>query len=323
MKVRKIIYLIGILILGCNYQTTSQKYPPKLDHLGFSYDKERDKIVLFGGTSVNEDGKYTWNSTTWEWDKNGWNKKNDSTPGYIGSMSMIYDEAARKTLVMGGINPAKGDLDETWIWNGKQWEELKDTSPGIRLSPAMAYDKANKEIVLFSGCIGNNYTADTWIYSNGKWSKREVSGPEGVCRAAMFFDEVRQKVVLFGGAKINYNVSDEMWEWDGEKWTKVNQGSAIPEGRSNILIAYDENRKKAVLFGGSNGEKVLGDLWEWDGRSWTEVEQGTLKPGPREIYGITYHNKLKKIFLYGGRTRFADPKSDFWSWDGTAWKRIQ
>jgi hypothetical protein len=86
------------------------------------------------------------------------------------------------------------------------------------------------------------------------------------------------------------------------------------------LIAFDENRKRAVLFGGSGNSGILDDLWEWDGNLWNKVETQGEKPSKREVYGITYHKQLKKIFIYGGRSGFAKPFGDLWSWDGEKWE---
>ncbi len=301
----------------------AQVHPGERDHLGLAYQNSSNSIVLFGGNNVNENHRYTWNPTTWEWDGRDWRLVDDGTPGKVSSMGIVYDVASELLVTMGGINPEKGDLNETWLRTEDSWSLHKSIGPGARLSPAMAYDQLREEVVLFSGCVGNKYPSDTWIFKNMAWKKVSDSGPPGVCRAAMFYDEKIAKIILFGGITSDSHKSNRMWEWDGERWTEVDQGIIVPSGRANIQIAYDSFRKKAILFGGSGTDGILNDLWEWDGSSWTLIKQEADIPEARELYGITYHEELRKIFLYGGRIKFGYPMSDFWSWDGSNWQKIQ
>jgi hypothetical protein len=60
------------------------------------------------------------------------------------------------------------------------------------------------------------------------------------------YDPDRQRVVLYGS---NSDPVRDTWEWDGATWTQVN-----PPGNSPRVdwaaMAYDQARKRQVLFGG-------------------------------------------------------------------------
>lgn len=319
MTMRSLLLIIVLLPLA---SCIAQEWPGARDHIGFAYDQSRDRVVLFGGSAVDSAGKYISNPTTWEWDGLTWEKVDDGLPGGITSMSMIFDGASNRTVTMGGIDPARGDLDETWLWSGTEWTRHQASTPGVRLSPAMTYDPVKRELVLFSGCVGRSYPSDTWLFKRDLWSRVSESGPKGVCRGTLFYDQVRGSVVLFGGALDSGDQSNEMWEWDGQRWSSVEQGQDIPSPRSNVIMAYDVNRKRAVLYGGRVAGGVSEELWEWDGRAWREIPKQSLWPGPKEVYGLVYHDTLQKVLLYGGRAEFAKPHGDFWAWDGQVWQRL-
>lgn len=319
LTMKTLILAIAILPLtSCH----AQEFPGARDHVGLAYDLPRDRIVLFGGSAVDSAGSYISNPTTWEWDGLTWEKVDDGFPGGITSMSMLFDGASNRVITMGGIDPARGDLSETWQWNGTDWILLQASTPGARLSPAMTYDPIRQEVVLFSGCVGRSYPSDTWIFKNNQWSRVSEDGPKGVCRASLFYDQVRGNVVLFGGALDSGGQTNELWEWDGQSWSPVDQGETIPSPRSNVIMAYDENRKRGILYGGRVEGQVSDELWEWDGNAWLQVPKQPIWPGPREVYGLVYHNVLQEVLLYGGRSEFAKPYADFWSWDGRIWNRI-
>jgi hypothetical protein len=313
------INFILLLFVFTAYLALGQVNPDARDHVFFTYFPYKNQIILYGGSGVDK-GKYTWNADTWSWSNGTWKDENNGIPGKITSMSSVSVPHNQTLLMVGGINPEKGDLNETWILENDVWKLFEGNSPTARLSPAMAYDPVNKIVVLFSGCAGNKYPSDTWEWNGNDWIQKSSVGPEGLCRASLFYDLNRKKILLFGGVNDKGIKTNEMWEWDGLAWNKVNQGNEIPEPRSNFLIAFDENRKRAVLFGGSGNSGILDDLWEWDGNLWNKVETQGEKPSKREVYGITYHKQLKKIFIYGGRSGFAKPFGDLWSWDGEKWE---
>ena len=44
-----------------------------------------------------------------------------------------------------------------------------------------------------------------------------------------------------------------------------------PGARTFHSLAYDSQRARTVLFGGTPSGSVFGDTWEWDGISWSQV----------------------------------------------------
>lgn len=157
------------------------------------------------------------------------------------------------------------------------------------------------------------------------WVPLEVKNNPGPLQdGEVTYDSKRNKIVLFGGASgyigdNQWDYLNDTWEWDGKTWTKMSS-DVYPPARLDHAIAYDENRKVVVLFGGLGKDGRLSDTWEWDGSSWTEKKTET-QPYPRSGHEMAYDPIRKKVVVYGG---YSDPTfyNDAWEWNGTNWNQI-
>lgn len=102
-------------------------------------------------------------------------------------------------------------------------------------------------------------------------------------------------------------------------WTQVGYSTA-PSARENSFTAYDAATRSTVLFGGYNGDSVLGDTWTWDG-TWRSMLPAT-SPSPRQGSAIAYNGAAENVVLFGCSTvPFVAGMAygDTWTWDGTNW----
>ena len=148
-----------------------QSPPARLQHT-MSYDKERERIVLFGGFTRTENGKVVYGDT-WEWESSeGWKLIKDNDQMARDHHAMSYDLKNKKTILFGGYN--SGYLGDTWSWDGKEWMQLSTNGPSARAGkPGMVFDSNNEVIVLFGGWDTNNkplvdfwqmdYQQQTWL----------------------------------------------------------------------------------------------------------------------------------------------------------------
>jgi hypothetical protein len=129
----------------------------------------------------------------------------------------------------------------------------------------------------------------------------------------MASDNVRQRIVLFGGysAEEEYPVGDT-WEWDGSDWTE--RAVPGPGPRHGAVMAYDENRRRMVLFGGSvdrYSQVIRNDTWEWDGMTWTQRNPPPPLPLAQLGSAMAYDAARRRVVLHNNRS--------LWEWDGSAW----
>ncbi len=96
------------------------------------------------------------------------------------------------------------------------------------------------------------------------------------------------------------------------------------EARFSHALAYDSQRDRMVLFGGTDSVTFFGDTFEWipgveahDGY-WSRV--ATHGPAAREGHAMVYDASRDEVVLFGGSTT-GQVFDDTWVWDGTTWQR--
>ena len=183
---------------------------------GFVYDSNRDKLIVFGGSSA--PGKV--NNETWEWDGSSWKKFEGTGPEGRQAFVMIYDEARKKTVLFGGSIPGTM-YGDTWEYDGKSWQKVSSTGPAPRVSAGYAYDRDNKMLIVFGGLTKNGFTNDTWSYDGKEWKQISSGGPKARAMGYLAYDKQRKKIVLFGGRLGWPNDTNDTWEWDGSKWIEL------------------------------------------------------------------------------------------------------
>jgi hypothetical protein len=211
------------------------------------------------------------------------------------SAPAIYDPLATPNPVVrvfGGFNynpspsatavTARRDADD---WDGTDWSDadnlpLVESSPSLidkRAAFGVAYDSLRDVVVLYGGLLDNGRgvrdpydpAQDTWEWSRatGEWTL--VCDGDAGCPCpgkrhyfGLVYDSVRARVVLFGGVANNTRAND-VWEWDGSAWNRMDLIGASPAGRADAAVAYDPGRERMVVFGGLTNASVLeDDLWQ-------------------------------------------------------------
>lgn len=138
-------------------------------------------------------------------------------------------------------------------------------------------------------------------------------------------------------------------------WQRREAGAG-PRPRMDHAMAYDEGRRRVIVFGGRNLSRYalgqdpsanpMGDLWEWDGQSWVRLvgtvpQQGTpdrtahhTQPAPRFGAAMAYDPVRGRTVLYGGIARLLyeaqqnwyvesnEYMRDTWEWDGLRWTQF-
>lgn len=197
----------------------------------------------------------------------------------------------------------------------------RSPSPGPRYGHDMVLDEARGLVVLFGGFGPDGEPrGETWGWDGASWRLLSEEGPPPRRWPAMAYDSRREVVVLFGGrdgvGQAGRSLADT-WIWNGARWDASDADG--PPGRDHHRMAYDRRRDRVVLFGGWDGDEVVGDTWEWDGAVWHRMD--VEGPSPRAPFGLAYHEADGEIVLMGGQD-LDRAFGDTWTWDGTAWTRL-
>jgi len=348
--------------------TCGSALPPARTRHAMAFDSLRGQVIVFGGcTSSGCAGGDL--SDTWEWDGSLWQKRCDGVPASdvcpthpIGreGAAMAFDPYRGKTTLNGGLWTSWPYPLETWEWDGSTWERRCDgspvgdtcTEPVFRYMHGMAFDEQRRKIVMFGGQSGYSQpsAADVWEWDGTTWDKRCDGSPVGdTCPAmpsarrgyGMVYDAMAKQIVLFAGrADADCGTGsvwcDDTWSWDGAAWRQVGPFDAEKDGnpsaRFGHAMAYDENAKEVLLFGGGNDSGIgvgLDDTWAWNGRDWTlrcSACTSLERPPARAFHAMTYSPTAGKVVLFGGKTKamrcdYPGPTrlQDTWEWTGTIW----
>lgn len=309
-------------------QRTPVNRPSPRRQFAMTYDGARQRVALFGGEGVGNDST----SDTWEWDGTEWNEAGPPRSPPPGSL--ITTDTGRQRIVFLTNNTLEHPLYETWEWDGTTWTRPPRVQTSPRGPEAIAYDTSRARVVTYGGFDREwGWVALTWEWDTTTWQQQAGASPSSRI-TTMAYDEARSRVVMFGGARWNSSAPDagqlsDTWEWDGSAWTE-RQPQSSPSVRSGHAMAYDELRRRLVLFGGfdafgltaaSPAPAAFNDTWEWDGVDW--AQRGPMSSPPARVWAeMAWDPSRQRIVLFGG----FDPLiyellNDTWEFDGVTWVR--
>ena len=235
----------------------------------------------------------------------------DPTASQQTQNAMVYDEAHAVALLY------QPTLQATWIFDGA-WKAMAK-GPAFRTAPALAYDGVNGQVVMFGGlkqgAMGSYQ--ETWAWNGTAWHMLSPAHqPPPRFDAAFAWDPVRREAVLFGGKTFPAGLPfGDTWAWDGADWTERVPATA-PTRRSQAAFAWNPNRRRLLLYAGSDTSGLREDAWEWDGASWSLVPVPNAPP-PRSLAALAASSDGKGVVMFGGQDPLAGGLNDQWllSWD--------
>ena len=321
------LYLASLAFIFFN-AGFDQPAPRHLEEV--TYDKKRNKLLLFGGAEVNGD---VWKepAMVYEWDGKNWMRKEAPGPAGRRGHGWLYDEDREETLLIGGVSEGRISKDsvlfDVWRWNGSNWKLMNTVCPVKE--PEAVFDPVNKRILVYGDANNKavlNYNLETsfelWEYKKDEWKKLSDEGPNINGSRMLSFDAERNRLVV----PVYEQKQSVVWEWTGTKWEKIVCGNDYPSYRTRFATAYDPIEKQTILFGGlSEKREQLGDFWKWDGKQWRKIE---TKESPSVRNSSHFACGNNQLFLYGGSVPKPAPQegietcNELWSWKDNHWEKL-
>jgi hypothetical protein len=307
---------------------------------GLTYHETRQRVMLYGGETTNDNRRDHWVFTNqlWEYDGNSWrNVPHDDEDTWPPGMAcnMAYDSTRDRVVLMGSPRP-RVESEQTWEWTSGGWERVLTSTPSLVRDYRMAYDVARHRVVLHGGVDPMNSVAyNTWEYDcDARTWRRALAGnyasfdwPNFRIGAGMAYDRDLGRTVLYGGGSYHAWQAKETWFWDGAPWSKHPlvdpEGDGSPSGYSESPgAAWDVARSRAVIMTETWSFTITNHTWEWLGSSWKQaVPVDDLHDGnPSDCYapGLTYDNARHVTVLFC--TGYTAPTArTTWTWDGLEW----
>jgi hypothetical protein len=269
-----------------------------------TYDKEADRIILFGGsnhqTTVNETTLF---NDTWIYDieNNTWLQITPAIgPSARVASTMIYDDIHNVTLLFGGDNET-GCLDDTWIFDSTLLEWKKVDSPQFphpRVLYSSIFNSRNNQIMIFGGGDGESHLDDSWILDieKGKWTKIESDkSPERRLYESFVYIPTRNVGVFFGGSTAyGYKTDTWIFNFNNSKWQEMNPTTSPSAGNKMV---YDSLNDKVILIGGAS---IKNETWIYD---MERNDWRNMNPSDSPIIGgeisLSFDSKHGVVVLFG------------------------
>ncbi|MEP7324022.1 MAG: kelch repeat-containing protein [Saprospiraceae bacterium] len=283
-----------------------------------TYDEKNNQILLFGGAT---NDKIL--GDLWSFNVSGWKKLSDSGPPPRCKTFIVYDKFRHVAVLFGGQTSDDKLLNDTWEWNGKSWKEIQITSPPARNHSMAVYDEKHKEIILFGGFGNSGLLLDTWSFKGESWKLRNNVGPKDCLPHSLIYDEDHQSVlmitvILQNNPKDSIHKINEMWEWTGDHWNKLNQ-QLPPTSYQSLQTLSSFGKSGIVLFDGDDIKNNMALTWSYINKKW--ISRRIDGPSPRIGSAMIFDKKRMKTILFGGSNR-TTMFNDVWEWDGGKWKEV-
>lgn len=310
-------------------------YPSSRGYVSMAYDSESKQVIMFGGITGNEHEIENYSSETWAFDvvAQSWTEKSPpESPGPRSTFGgMVYDAESDRVILFGGIRTRERTIRETWAYdfNTNTWTKMDARPPTKRFGQAIAYDAESDRVILFSGFDFDSYKMiqDTWAYdyNTDTWTemKPEIS-PPGQAFHALTYDPTTDRVILWGGDTwtpdpTNITPRDSsVWAYDYNTNTWEQYLPDIgPSPRTNHAMAFDENAKKVLMYGGTDSGTTEVQAYDYNTNSWETIPGSSPFPGALSRHAMVYVPDIDRFVVFGGQlgSRLANYINDTWIYD--------
>lgn len=291
---------------------------------GMAYDRDRDRVILYGGFNYGTDGALQALFDTWEYDGDNWTRVAQSGPE-LSKPLLVFDAVRHETLMLGTDTAAKPAM---YRWNDEasRWDAMTPPAlPACVNEAQLVYQTHNQKPLLAGGlCASSGLADETYEWDGDTWTK--VTHPKGYATtrevdSAMAYDTAAQQVVRFGGHNSLAAVPDSLTNvYRNTRWRSVTT-SGNPSPRSMPLFRRDADRDLVWLFGGlteySNRDFVdyHSDMWSYRDGAWSLVTPEVVNDTPFSCetpIGALDTERDVLVVVCSGNTVY--------EWNGTAWK---
>jgi hypothetical protein len=296
-----------------------------------SYDARARRVIVFGGIQSGAPVNALWQLSldgTPQWSPLS---AGGPLPPARSHHVAIYDSAANRMLIQGGVDAAGRTLDDMWSLSldaPPAWTRLWPPTvlPEGRNQYAAAFDPARRRLLIHGG-LGAAPLDDLWAYDVDRdlgWTRADpLLRPSARYAHSMIHDTAVDLFVVFGGNGTSGNLPlNDVWQLHPatDTWL-TSTPSSPPFPRANHSAVYDPGRWRMVVFGGDY-YRPLSDVWQlsllyvppWNW-TWTRLKMETVWPEPfghREIVDDAANGNA--ILLNGSSASFAFPLGQPGAW---------
>ena len=157
---------------------------------------------------------------------------------------------------------------------------------------------------------------DSWslALAGDAWSDLSPPGTRPVERCLMraAWDPAAGQLLMFGGQTTGTPFLGDFWSLGDAGWREIS-ADPRPSPRNFYAMAFDEQRRRLILFGGNTADGPVNDLWFFDPatEAWSEAVIEGEAPSPRSGHDGVWLADSRRLIVFGGRAAAGDA-SDLW-----------
>jgi hypothetical protein len=289
-----------------------------------AYDRDRDRVVLFGGFHYGTDGKLTALMDTWELDGETWTRVGETGP-QVSKPLLVFDAARHETLMLATDVSAKTVM-YSWNTDANRWDSVTPAAlPPCVNEAQLVYQVHNERPLLTGGlCGGSGFVDETYEWDGSTWTKITHPRNGSTSRqvdAAIAYDTVAQQTVRFGGhSSVTAFPDAQTYVYRSTRWRPVSS-NGNPGPRSMPLFRRDAERGVSWLFGGlseysyDTSIDYYSDIWAYRDGGWSLITPEVAANVPFDCatpVGAMDTDRNVLVVVCEG--------ADVYEWNGTAWK---
>lgn len=254
------------------------------------YDAYNKQVLMFGGNPVLFGDDYRVPilfNDLWAFKNEEWHKiETSESPHPRSEASMAYDKKRNKVVLFGGIyfNEKRKivRLGDIWEFDGKEWIEIHPigSTPLPRSGAVMVYDDLREKVLLIGGHLTlksqENFQGPVWEWDGKSWNTVDVKNLNLIYNPSVAYNSIENYCLLFGGWNGKERL-DETLKSNSYICQKLDFVGEHPAKRNHSQLVFDQKNEQFILYGGHNGDYVLGDLWIFKEDKW----QCIIKRAPR------------------------------------------
>jgi hypothetical protein len=287
------------------------------------YDRDDDRVVVFGGQSSSEVLGDVWALSLAG--TPAWSRITPAGPAVAGRYAHAgaYD-ARRDCLVSVGGYLADGlitaEVLTLSLGSNPTWTVRP--SPGWLVHHTMTVDPERDRAIVFGGETALGRTNAVWALGLARpvpWTPLAPTGTPPAPRRnhSAVCDSAGDRLIVFGGAGEFGDFAD-LWSLSltgAPAWTPIAAGGGPPAARSGHSAILDPVRRRMIVFGGSADGILKADVWALSlsgAPAWSVLTPGGTPPFPRADHVAIYDPVGDRMIVHGGLSTLG-PMDDAWA----------
>ena len=255
--------------------------------------------------------------------------------GVRNAHAMAYHQAQEKIYLFGG---ATHDSVQSDLWtfdlDSARWQKVvTNPGPSSRTFASFAYEPESESLILFGGSkvsfgdgpSPDNVLGDTWKLTQGQWKLIPAEqSPLPRAEANLVYDPSGNRMILFGGYTIDgnqYIKLGDTWEFKNDTWALITEKGPSP--RHGVVLFYDHNLERIVLFGGSTADRQYGnsagETWYLEDNRWTKIE---VEQGPGVFNPAYDYDTNEKVAVRFGGWDGRKRTDETWIFSNNQWEEL-